>query len=258
MANSLSYGGTDLATYGLYVTRQPSNLIAPVEFSSAKAGFADRGFAGYSSFGPRELVCECLVVAATRAALATALDNIRLKLFSREDAALIFDGIWAGRYWMARLSSGVNASLEAGAKVAKFTLAFQASDPFAYSTSAGSDDETITSGVHSFSVVVAGTAPALPVFTVVPNATSAPVVISNETTGEKIAWENSLASTDEIRIDCATQYIDVADQATDTYAASMSNVDGQFPTLAAGVTNSLIISGVPGGSVNTAWRNRYM
>jgi len=257
VANAFTFDGTDFSTLGVtYLTAVPGVLPSP-KFARDSVGFRDLSVGGASTFPERTISIALHVHGTSASDLRDKLDSIALALSSREDAALSLDN-WPSRYWMARVGSEVRPQ-PMGPLAAACEIEFVCADPFGYASVESTDDDTIEAAAsHEFSLVVGGTAPALPVFVVVPTAASAPVVISNETTGEKISWENALAATDQIRINCSTQYIDVADQATETYDASMLNVAGRFPTLAPGVTNNLIISGVPSGAVGTTWRNRYM
>lgn len=258
MSYGFTYGGVDFGALGLVVRRIPPALTAPAQWSPTGIPFADRAYSGPTGYGPRKIDLDCDVT-PYGSTLKARLDAICAALVSREDQALTLDdGIWADRYWMARVQGEVSVELRAAGRLARLSIPFLAQDPFGYSTTETSRTLTIESDPDDFEDATGGTMEVAPVFVVTPSVACSLVAIGVEARDERLAWSNSLSDSQKLRIDCARQIVEIAAQGSNDWSASMANVTGWFPKLTAGDTNSIRVWGCSAGTLGITYRARYL
>jgi len=250
VANSLNFAGTDLRDYGLITT----SYDLPVTQDAQSIRLQNKAYAWRSSLTPKLMSFGIIVTAATNALLITVLDNIKTKLNTREDAALILD-ILSTRYWNVRFDSLTGGFISPVAW--KGSLSFTALDPLAYSTSETSTGpHTINETPETIIETAGGTANARPVYTLTAGEAlnGIAVELSNTTTGITLTWEGDLADTDVLTIDCANWLVSKND------TPSMATVSGQFPYLVPG-SNTLTVTdfyNAVGGTLGIVYRARYL
>ncbi|HUV56612.1 MAG TPA: hypothetical protein VMV84_05200 [Dehalococcoidales bacterium] len=250
MANSLSFAGENLSTYGLVVTSHDLPIIQDAQ----TVRLQNKAYAWRSSLTPKAISLGTTVTAVSRAALITAVDNINSFLDTREDAELILD-ILSTRYWNARFESFHGGFISQVAW--RGNLTFMALDPLAFST-------TLTSSVPLIDVnadpdtlddeTPGGTANTNPVYTLTAGIAGATVLtLENLTTGLALGWSGTIANIgDELIIDVANKLVTL--EAT----PSMATVTGRFPYLLP-TANSIKATGWgTAGTLDIVYRARYL
>jgi predicted phage tail component-like protein len=243
MANSLTFRGTDLSTYGLSVAKRGlpvERIVEPVQIQT-------RSFAGDSKLPPKKISLDVSITAADITTLKTNYDAIMLALNSHEDEILILDTL-PDRYWNARfqtLDGAFQNNLFSG------KLDFLCSDPCAYSTTQTSIDFAITNPT-TITHTPGGNAIIEPVYTLtaVGLHTAVTIKVKNNTIDEEIQWTGTLPNAKQLKIDVVEWIV-----YNDNIAAM--TISGQFPTLAPGLLNSLIITNFT-GNLNLAYRKKYV
>ena len=130
MAGSFSWGGTDLADYGVYLKREwPFDLIPEVREHLIVIPGRDGAYDYDPELGPRYFPLECTIKADSRALLVTnllALETVLNPKFGTQK--LKFDSIGADIYWNAR-PTGITRIKFTGKAEAELTITFIAPDP---------------------------------------------------------------------------------------------------------------------------------
>ena len=269
MANSFTFGTTSVssATYRLTVLDDAEFplLASPRVFTREAA----QGFGGASRYGglsPLTIPISVVVSGDDPADLWTKLDALKTLLDpSAGEQNLYLDWV-PNRYWKAMLVSEISMP-SYGAVHKKFQLVFRASDPRAYSTTARSTPNfTISSDPDTMTIeaaaVVAGNTDADCVW-IIDNTSGGAVTsltLNNTTKVESVTWTGSLADTNWLRIDTARGVIEKTVDDGANYTDAMSGVSGTFvlPTLKAGSSNSVTISGFSGATVGLTYTARYL
>ncbi|MCJ7828155.1 MAG: phage tail family protein [Dehalococcoidia bacterium] len=247
MANSLTFNGTDLSTYGLTV----KSRSIPVEFQADSVQVEDISYAGNSKIPPKSISLEVAVTGSSIANLKTNIDSILSILNIQIDAHLILDSL-SDRYWEARFKS-----LSGKYKGVMFegTLDFICFDPLAYAVGGSSDVTAITLPTADYaSVLTGGTALIRPVYSLLADAgqtSPATILLHNDNTDEEISWAGAIVNGQTLVIDTALWIVTLAG------VESMSTVLGQFPTLVQNTTNLILVSGFS-GTITVTWRNRFI
>jgi len=247
MPNSLTFGGTDLQDYGLITT----SYDLPVAQDAQSIRLQNKAYAWRSSLQPKLITVGVTVTATTLALLITALDNIKTKLNTREDAALILD-ILNTRYWNARFES-LQGNFQSP-ELWRGNLTFMALDPLAFSTTLTDHSHNIDADPDTVVETAGGTANAEPVYTLTAGEALNGVTIelNNLTTEVSLTWEGDLADTDELSIDVANWLVSKND------TPSMATVSGQFPYLQPGANSIKVTDFSTTGTLNILYRARYL
>jgi len=247
MANSFSFDGIDMSTYGLTV--QSTNL-PDLSKDIPTIQLIDRAYAGTATRTPKTLTINATVEGVSVSDLYNKLDSIKQYLDIGE-AHFILDSL-TDRYYNAELTD------ISGNKVSNTVwggmLTFLCADPLAYSTTETSSDYNITTDPKTIVETVGGTGYVNPVFTLTAGETlsSVTILVNNLTTDEELSWEGSLVSSDELEIDVEHWIV------YKNSAASMSTVTGQFPRLAPGA-NSIKVTGLSTtGTLNITYRDTFL
>lgn len=260
MANSFSFGGTDLSTFGVTVTEGNLSILPDPKIETVEIS---RGHGGYSSgtkLRSRRLVLPVGIVGDNFADLLSKLDSIRAVLApSRGDQQIILD-YQSTRYYLGRLESGITTP-PAGTKGLLTELVFICADPLAYATTetvltyteGGGWDGTVdyTGNVETPLVIVAD-----------PDggAVSPPLTVENETSGEIVSASYALGEGNKMRFDGVREILEVYPDAEDEWfqvQRYLSETERAFPMLYPG-DNSLIFSGLANsGGSDFSWTVTY-
>lgn len=269
MANSFTFGGVDFGALGLTVMRGERPFFPGIERAAVSLGLGDGEAFGPSRYKGREITLECVVRAASYAALKTAKDTIAAALNLREDSALILD-TQSDRYWLARLTESSGFRVQSP-RLALLTLTFASGEPFAFSTSETTKSVSLTLEGQAVSCTVAGSAETWPTIAVTVNTTIASWGIANETFDRRLAWAaspTSLVSGDVVTVYCdpiardaygepiSGQVVTIKRSGEATGVIRMAGIEGYFPKLSTAAP-TLTFWGLRGSAVITH-RNRYM
>lgn len=253
MANSLTFNGTALSTYGLAVTSHGLSVAQ----DAIAIRIQDKAYAWRSSLAPKIISLGVDVKASSLANLKSYLDSIKTILNTREDAQLILD-MFSDRYWLARFES-LNGNLN-GRVGWSGDLNFIAHDPLAYST--GDAITTLhnlnTTDPQTVTETPEGTANTNPVYTLLAGSAlgAIEVTLENLTTSPELAlvWSGTIAEDDELEIDVANKLVSLND------TPSMATVTGRFPYLQPGANSIKVTSWGTAGTntITIVYRNRYL
>ena len=260
MANSLSFNGNNLATYGAYLLKDfvvPS-MPTPKLNTSEVVG-RHGGYLLNSKYQIRDIsVPMVLKDYADTAAFYTAIDNLNTILdIQLGQKQLIFD-YNSARYLLAIASSNFDSKkLSLTAADAKIT--FKCVDPFWYSTTETTFPTILTASPQLLSVTPGGNVDIEPLITITTNATismGTEIKIYNITAGRSLTWVTplNLSADDVITIDCTTWLVKY------NGLVSMATLDhgSVFPVLVPAVANIIRVTGVPDGLISIVYRNRYL
>ena len=262
MSYTLHWNGATFS--GVIVERMDWPLAAPARDAGVDLTGRDGGFAGTMFYGKREINVPIVISGqAQTSPAATARENYLARvdallrgLNTRTAGELYFDA-QTDRYWLARFA-GADALTKISPWTGRTLLRFVADDPFAYATAESTDEIVVTADQQAFELESGGSAESWPAFVVTPGGGGAGlIVVENELRGERLAYGQALAAGKELRIDCSRQVVEISDTGQGEWSASMLHVDGVFPALAPG-TNSMVIYGADGATLNVAWRDRYL
>jgi len=267
MGNSLTYNGYDLSApvYGLVVSRHPWPILADIHLDVQAVGGGDGAVTNGTRLKPKYATLECVVSAADRGALQTQLEAIAAVLDSRGGTRALRVDAWPERRCMARLNGPIiiqpngwnGASLQLN-----FIIPSGHMTGFTEVTQSVTIDETPESFNVTASGAVAGTATALPTWTVTNTdaATVTSVALSNTTRDETVTWTGSLVQDALLRFDSERHFIEKSTDGGTTWASAMTgrSSGSVFPQLTAGTQNACTIRGVAGGALNIAYYARYL
>jgi predicted phage tail component-like protein len=260
MANSLSFNGNNLATYGAYLLKDfivPS--IPTPKLSTSEVVGRHGGYLLNSKYQIRDVAVPMILKDyADTAAFYTAIDNLNTILDIRlGEKQLIFD-YNPTRYLMAIASGNFDAKkLSLTAADAKIT--FKCVDPFWYSTTEVTSPTVLIISPQIISLTPGGNMDIDPVITITTNAfisMGTEIKVSNITANRNLTWvtPSNLSADDEITIDCTTWLVKY------NGLVSMATLDhgSVFPVLVPAVANLIRVTGVPDGSISIVYRNRYL
>ncbi len=252
MANSFSFNGTDMSTYGLTVRRSAHEWIPEAQTEAKRVPGSDLSVASPLEFGVRTIAMEVSIRGATAAALITRRDTILRILNERSGAALALDEE-PGRYWLARLS-GASEFTVFGGMYAVGTLSFIALDPHGYAsteTAATSEWPRV-----SWELTVGGSARAYPEVVFTASGAATVVIVDNSDTDERMSWTGSLASGEKVKFDCAAWK--AYKYSGGEWALSMAGFEGRFISLAPGQVNNVRLIAPTAGTLAVTYRTRYL
>jgi phage-related protein len=249
MANSLSFNGTNLGTYGLIV-----NNVNLSDFQQRAVSqlIQDISYAFQPKHPPKSIECQVSVEGSTRAVLDGYLDSIKALIVTDTAHEVILDCLPA-RYWLARLET--LSGRYRGPRLWQGMLVFVADDPMAYDMSETSSDFNINSDPDTVEEITGGNGYILPVYTLTAGEalTDITLLVENLTTDEELTWEGSLGNGEVLTIDVEHWIV------YNEGVADMDTVSGKFPRLAPGVTNQIKVTDFSdSGTLNITYRNRYL
>lgn len=260
MANSLSFNGTSLSTYGAYVLKDfavPS-LPAPKIDTSEVVG-RHGGYLLNTKYGIRDVPVPMILKGyANTAAFYTALDNLNTILdIQLGQKQLIFD-YNSARYLLAIASTNFDPKkMSLIAADAKIT--FKCVDPFWYSTTETTTAQTVTSNPQVFTFTPGGSVDTEPVWTIAPTTTivsGTEIILYNVTANRSLKWiaPADIVTGDTITIDTTTWLVKL------NSLVSMATLDhgSVFPILIPTVANYVRLTGVATGTLTAVYRNRYL
>jgi len=256
MANSLSFDGTDMATYNLVIASPGDNLLNQIV---SRVQLQDRGYAFRPQREPRRLSIDFYVTGSTRAVLDSNLDSIKRLLTTLTAKQLIFDSISA-RYFMAIMET-FDGQYRSPFNF-RGTMRFVCPDPLSYSTT----ENTVTQDVDanpktlyipsSAAEVVGGSGFVLPTFVLTAGETLSGVtlLLKNETTLEELSISSlTMANTEVLTIDSSLWTV------TLEAVAHMSNVTGKFPRLEPQLRNQFTVTAFGTlGTMSVIYRDAYL
>ncbi len=248
MANSLSFNGTDLSTYGVIITQSGDNQTS---FSRDVTQLDMRAFASAGKHEARRIESKFFLLGSSMADIQSKLASVKRILTAVETGQLVFDYL-SGIYYNASLAQ-IDCQI-LSPKGLSGAISFICADPYGYSTTETNQTDNITTDPTAVTVTVGGSAKTLPVFTLTAGESlSGPISVKNNDTGEELVWDSSMVSTDELEID--TEHWIVKKNGT----ASMTDVSGQFPRLLPGQDNHIVVTGFgTTGTLQTVFRSRFI
>jgi predicted phage tail component-like protein len=249
MANSLSFGGTALSTYGLYVTSDDAYALSRLIETSQ---LQDKAFASSPKKEARTITLDVCIKGSSLSDLMSKVDNLKRVLMLGVTAEELILDILPSRYFNA-LCSGFAPKIDTTTTMSG-TLSFLCADPRAYAVTPTSSDFNIDADPKTITETPGGSAYIQPVWTLTAGGTLSSVTIKleNVTTDEELQWTGSLAATDTLEID--SEHWTVKKNGTD----SMATVTGQFPRLSPGIANTITVTGFSTtGTLNISYRDTY-
>ena len=278
MANSMSFGGIDLAAYGVSVERGRRALTPLVNTKSVPLGIGNGVISGVSSYGPRLLNYSLQIKGEDHADIkgVKLAALVQVLTASREDQKLILDES-DDRYWWARLAAASDVSY-ISPRVGRVALSFVSGQSTAESVAELVKVDTLTTsggaGNQDVPLEVGGEDWAYPVIEITPDAPTSNFAVSNEVLDLRFSWTApgaALAAGDTVTIETDPRRRgDVGGQVFKIQRAlearpqiAMAGVEGLWPALASplppGVTQSNLLRfwGITGG-VTITWRNSFL
>jgi len=273
MANSFTYGGTDLSTYNLKVVDYDIPEMASIDFNTHTAMEGDSAFTSINH-QVRTISIECAVSGNTPTALQTNMDAIKGILNPiLTDKVITIDDI-TERQFLGRVRSIGTPSVK-GKSVKVFTIQIEciaemfATEETESSTAIATDPDTLTIST------VTGNAHRQPVALYVRNQTGGTltgqtVSVSNDTTNETLTGEVTIQNGFWLQIGA------LASNGTFTAVLKMSTTSGSdpdaltfidvismytsgdWPRLKGGVDNDITVTGISTGTLQWKYRARYL
>lgn len=272
MSNSLHFGLsagslTDLSanTYGLLVEPHGFPWSPEPQISAVTMPGRDGAHLYGTRFAGRRATIPIRVEGDSTADLKSKMDAVARKLNSANG-----NGWWkldslSDRMFYGRVAGAIEF-VPAGPRMARATLQLLSPEAFLYDVTEVTQTETISGTPTTFDVkdgsaVVDGTAVACPVWTIhnTAGSTSGVITLESLTRGEVFTTNTGIPNAWYARIDAARLMLEWSPDGS-TWVPWMtargSSVD--IPKLSPGVSNSLRITGLSGGTVAAVYRPRYL
>ena len=273
MNKSMSYGGTDLSQYGVQVNNYDIPEMSPVAFMSHKALFGDSELTSVTHT-TRTINAVLSVTGTSKANLQTRMDAIMGLLNPLlTDKVIAFDDI-EDRRFVGRTKS-VSTPTVKGRWGRVFSVVFecmahkQSLEEINASTAIATDPDTLE--VAS----VTGNVNRIPCEFYLRNLTHSDLTntefsIQNTTTLETITWTGtlederwlkfgSLDSNGRFQATIGKSDGILADPELETYTSVESGyTSGDWPRLQGGVANSVVVTGISTGTLETTYRGRFL
>lgn len=254
-------GGSD---YGVTLLLEELDALASVSIDVQDVPY---GFGGgsWGTHHPSKMFrLPCVLKGTSWADTKAKIDALNLLLDKNRLVSLRFED-WNDRYWMVRYSNrSTPRIMQMGAT---FDLEFIAPDPRAYALTETTQAINITSGTNNFTIPasgsVAGTAEADPTYIIKPSSSGATsAVLGNTTRDETLTWNNSLTSSEWLRVKALanTEKVEKSGDSGGTYTAVHSSIQSgsRFPKLSPNTSNAFTFSGSAGnGTIEVSYRARY-
>lgn len=256
MANSFSYGGTDLSgsTYGLTVTALSTHsAMADPKTAKWALGGADGKRVSAPRLSSMIMNMECIISGTSRTNLMQRMDAVCALLDARNgEKLLIVDDettidAAVNRGYYAILIGPVYLITET-ATYYKIQLNWEIPSGKAVTAATTTQTVTETAGAISFNMpasgAIVGNDYARPVWTLTAGGTISAIVLTNSTTSETLHWTGALSATHKLRIDSDRYAIEKSEDGGTTYTSVISGltVGDPFPRLRCGVANAIVIT----------------
>ena len=250
MANSLTFNGTDLDTYGLVVVNRTSpGFRQRVDYTQ----LLDIAYPFGATREAKFISLAITVVGSSHADVESKLDSIKLILNQRDTKHLILD-TQDDRYFNAQFVSLSGRYQSPVAFVGG--LDFICPDPLAYDNSETSSDFNLdVSDPKTITETTGGTGYIKPVYTLKAGEALNAVTIKVECieTVEELQWTGSLANGEELEIDVANWTVKKEG------SASMATVTGRFPRMLPNEDNSIKVTAFSTtGTMNITYRDTFL
>jgi len=248
MTNSITFNSIDLGDYGLTITQTDINRF---EKRGDYTRIKDLSITGQSTREPKQIWSKFVVKGSSRAILDGYLDYIKMTLDGNVERTLVFD-VLDDRYFLCKLERFDGGYISP--YVFQGDVQFMCADPLAYSTTLTSSDHVINADPITVTETTLGSAYIRPIYTLTATAELGAIVLKleNANTTEELQWDDSISDTEVLEIDCENWKVELDG------VASMTNISGQFPTLAPSAANSIVVTGVSAATLNIQYRNRYL
>lgn len=276
MADSFSYDSTDLAGLGLNVQPYNEPWMPVPNLTKARPPQGPAEFHGVN-YQEGQIVLDCVVRGSSASDLHSKLDAIVLLLDPTQGNKKIALDEIPGRFWLARLVSGIQAP-QKGQMATTFQLRFETAGP-GYSTTEDDDTFTIASNPDSFNVdsagAIGGTAPTTPVW-YIRNTTGGDVtgsiLLQNVTLNDPtFQWIGTLEDDRWLRIGSilvsSGRFLYTlrksngtgANPTIETYTNVIDGYKfGDWPILKPNTQNAMVVTGLSSGTVRWVYRDRFI
>lgn len=272
MSNSLHFGLsagslTDLSssTYGVLVEQHSFPWSCEPQISAVAMPGRDGAHIYGTRFAGRRAAIPIRVEGSSTADLIAKMDAIALRLNSANG-----DGWWkldslSDRLFYGRVAGGIDFT-PSGPRMARAVLHLVSPEAFLYGVNEITQTETISGTPTTFDVkdsaaVVEGTAVACPVWTIrnTSGSTSSAITFESVTRGEVFTTNTGIPNAWYARIDGARMILEWSpDNSTWSTWMTARGSSTDIPKLSPGVSNSIRITGLSGGTVTAAYRPRYL
>ncbi len=245
----MKFAGTDLGDYGMTVLLKGGDAGAPPLINPID-NVIDNGITYTSRLETRVISMSAVVSAASKALLATALDNIKLLLNPQlgEQALYLDFPPSYDRFYTAKLDSLPQYLIQG--TVAITDLSFVCADPLAYSdslTSVNKDLNALGSDPYDWNETPGGSAINRKAEFVITSPAVGTVILQNITTGDTLTMTSDGSN---ITVDC------------DTFSCSGATAfSGHWPRLQPGTANNIKITGAGTGAgteLDLTYRDCYL
>lgn len=252
-AGGMSYNGTSLLTYGVYLKKgMPRPILPPVTTRTVEVPGKDGVYSFKPNYQPRLFRLDCLLKATSRAAALAQMQLLATLLHADGVAKqLIFDD-QPDRYFLAELQGDPTATLDMLS--GEFSIELVCNDPFGYGIAEIDNVYTISTDPQQFIENPGGTCFVEPVYIIIPSvAWSGTLTLGNIETDQQLAWTGALTTSQLLEIDVKRQVVKV------NSSPSMSGfgVSSVFPKLLSAVDNHIEVGGIL-GSLEVTYRARYL
>jgi predicted phage tail component-like protein len=251
MANSLSFGGTALSTYGLYVTSDDAYISSQLIETSQ---LQDKAFASSPKKEARTITLDVCVKGSSLSDLISNIDSLKRVLMLGVTAEELILDILPSRYFNA-LCSGFAPKIDTTTTMSG-TLSFLCADPRAYAVTPTSSDFNIDADPKTITETPGGSAYIQPVWTLTAGETltDAEIILKNETTDETFTITLSMVDEDVLVINSQTFEVELNGV---NVIADMADA-AVFPRLSPGIANTITVTGFSTtGTLNISYRDTY-
>lgn len=238
MANSFSFNGTDMATYGVVLLRDSRPYSGPRSANLRDKANGDGAYAGPVRRGPVTIPLDVHVYATT-SPVATAQQNLdsMLAIIGDQSAGNLILDSKIGRCWHAFLEDSEETDSYTFMK--KVSLSFSAPDPFMYATAATETTVNLT----TVDLAITGKSKTFGEYWITPaSLVAASFTLENETSGESMIWAGVVPYPPLVIRGAASGGVILNSGSQDLVAFS-----GNIPQLLGGSTNRITCTG---GTIN--------
>ena len=256
MANSFNFNDIDFSSYGLIVKSTNKTLLPPPRYEEIITPYEHGAIFSDTYYGPREISCDCVVIGSSNADLQTKLGQIESAITQFTDKTLILDS-QPTRYYNARVANRINYT-QSGTSTAFFSIDFVSKNPFAYSTTSSSDDNSIVSSHQTISVVSSGDTFSFPVILLTADDSIESPSFTHNDQETTLTWAGTMEIGDILKIECAPTDYKISQSlaaSPEDFSRSTNTITGFFPIIDSG-TNSITIHNFSGES-NIAHTARF-
>jgi predicted phage tail component-like protein len=269
----MSYGGTDLSQHGLQVNEYDIPEMAPVVFKTHKAIFGDSEMTSVSHT-TRTINAVLSVTGTSKANLQARMDSVMGLLNPLlTDKVITFDDI-DDRRFVGRTKS-VSPPTTKGRWGRVFSVVFEC---MAHRQALGEINASIAIATDPDTLAIAsvtGNVNRIPCEFYMRNETgssltNATISLQNATTSETLTWRGTLEDDRWLRfgtLDSNGRFQATIEKSNSTgsdpeaeaYTSVESGyVSGDWPRLQGGAANSMVVTGISTGTLESTYRGRYL